>query len=96
MLKRSENETQQPNVVVRAVDYFAVACIKFFITMATIKSRDPNERFSNVFKADRQHQTRIRNWQAVLEWSPEKRAAWCTAMLVGALAGFFFIWWNLD
>jgi len=54
-------------LIVRLFDRVVVAIVHALILLATLKSRDPRERPENLLKADWEQQTRIRNWEGVLE-----------------------------
>jgi hypothetical protein len=90
-----EPPERPPNLIVRLLDRVAVAIVHLLIALATLKSRDPRERTGNLLKPDRQQQTRIRNWEGVLEWSPQKRAGCFTGVLIGIAIGGAILWYGI-
>ena len=79
----AESEQPRPNIVVRLADRVVVAVIHLLIALATLKSRDPSE------------QTRIRNWQGVLQWSPQQRVGCAVGVVIGVCLGGAFLWYSL-
>jgi len=84
-----------PPLIVRLLDRVAVAIVHVLILLATLKSRDPRERPENLLKADREQQTRIRNWEGVLEWSPQKRVGCFTGVAIGIAIGGAILWFGV-
>ena len=81
--------------MIRLLDRGIVAVIKFFIAMAHIRSRDPRERMTNLVTPDHRERTRIRNWEAVLAWSPQRRVGCATGVFIGILVGGAILWYGL-
>lgn len=86
---------QPPNLIVRLIDRVVVAIVHLLIALATLKSRDPRERTANLLKADPKQQTRIRNWEGVLDWSPQKRVGCFTGVIIGIVIGGAILWYGI-
>jgi len=91
----SESDEHRPNIVVRLADRVVVAAIYVLIALATLKSRDPSEHHTNLLRPDPREETRIRNWQGVLRWSPEQRVGCAVGVVIGVCLGGAFIWYSL-
>ena len=87
---------KRPNALIRSLDAIVVSVIQFLVAMAHLRSRDPREHASNIFRPDPYEKTRIRNWQGVLQWSPEKRVGCFVGVAIGVLLGGAFLWYNLN
>ena len=85
-----------PHVVVRWLDVLIVAFIRTLIGLAELKSRDPREHPARVLKPDPSQHARIRNWQGVLKWSPQKRVGCFAAVLAGTAFGGAVLWYGLN
>lgn len=91
----SEPGDPSPNPIVRILDAVVVAIIKLLIVLANLKSRDPRERSANLLKPDPRQQTRIRNWEGVLDWSPQKRVGCFAGVVIGIALGGTILWYSL-
>lgn len=92
----TSDELDSPHPVIRWLDAVIVAFIRTLIALLELRSRDPREHPARMLKPDPRTGTRIRNWQAVLDWSPRKRVGWFAGMLAGVAIGGAILWYGLN
>ena len=89
----TDRRDKPPHLLIRLLDRLIIAAIWLLIALARLKSRDPAERAANLWKSDPRQTIRVRNWQGVLRWSPNKRVGCFAGVLIGSVIGGAVIWW---
>jgi hypothetical protein len=80
--------------VIRFLDRGVLVLVHGLLLGATFRARDPGERLTNLLRGDPQDEVRIRGWEAVLQWSPEKRVGCFAGVVIGIAIGGAILWYG--
>jgi hypothetical protein len=81
--------------VIRFLDKGVLAVVHVLLVMTKLRSRDPQERFTNLLRGDPQDEVRIRGWEGVLQWSPQRRVGCFAGVAIGIAIGGAILWYGI-
>lgn len=80
--------------VIRFLDKGVLVLVHGLLLGATFRARDPRERFANLLAPDPRERVHIRGWEAVLQWSPQKRVGCFAGVAIGIAIGGVILWYG--
>lgn len=93
------NQTKPPSderahPVIQFLDWGVLAVVHVLLVMTKFRSRDPRERVANLLRGDPQDEVRLRGWEAVLGWSPQRRVGCFAGVAIGIAVGGAILWFG--
>jgi len=91
----SKNPAPPPHLIIRVIDRAVVWIVKALILLAELRSRDASRGLGRLLAPDHREQSRMRTWQAMLDWPPQRRVGCFTGVLIGLAIGGAILWYGL-